>query len=179
MEVQKLLPVMLEAARTLTDQHQLIPIIGCSEQLPADLYQDIIPKESKWKSISGQTHRLMQHAKLALVASGTATLELGYLQTPMIVLYRVSPVTYYFGKMVIKIPNIALANIVLGKTVVPEFIQKELNPTQIAAAAEQLLTDHAAYADVKKALGGVRVGLGDPGASQRAAAVIWDYMKTL
>ncbi|HQV30925.1 MAG TPA: lipid-A-disaccharide synthase [Calditrichia bacterium] len=176
MEVAKLLPIMAESARQLCEEYDVLPIIGKSSQLPQALYDEVLPKDREWQTVTGQTHRLMQHAYLAMVASGTATLETGFLQTPMMVCYAVAPLTYYFGRMVIKIPNIALANIVLGKAAVPEFIQKDLNVPNLVRGAGRFLRDEGYYRSVREDLKGIREALGEPGASQRAAAEIVEFL---
>ncbi|RMH79229.1 MAG: hypothetical protein D6681_19325 [Calditrichaeota bacterium] len=123
-----------------------------------------------------EPHPLMQYAHAALVASGTATLELGYLQTPSVVLYRVSPLTYWLGRLLIKIDRIAMVNIVLGKKMVPELIQKDLTVPGVAAALEKYLTDPEYYQQVRRELARIREILGPPGASQRAAEYIVQFM---
>ncbi|MBZ0090523.1 MAG: lipid-A-disaccharide synthase, partial [Thermoanaerobaculia bacterium] len=113
---------------------------------------------------------------LALCASGTATLETGLLGTPMIVLYRLSPVTYRLAKLLVDVPHFSLVNLVLGRGVVPELLQREAEPGRIAATAESLLTDRRGIQRMRAELGGLRERLGAPGASERAAAEVADLL---
>jgi len=76
-----------------------------------------------------------------MVASGTATLETALMETPMVILYKVSSPSYYVGKMIIDISHIGLVNIIAGKTIVPELIQDEANPESIAAEVIDILTN--------------------------------------
>lgn len=169
MEVRNLLPVMARSAVALQTKFDCIPVIGRASQLPLSLYQEFLPHDADIHLISSQTHYLMRYSYAALVASGTATLECGYLQTPMAVLYSVSPVTYWLGKMLVKIDNISLANIVCGKRVVPEFIQKDITMENVNAALSRYFTEPEYYSSVKKELGQVKIALGKKGASKQAA----------
>ena len=176
MEVRNLLPVMIKSALTLQTKYDCVPVIGRASQLPLSLYEELLPGNADIHIVSSQTHYLMRYSHAALVASGTATLECGYLQTPMAVLYSVSPLTYWLGRMLVKIDNIALANIVCGKQVVPEFIQKEITVDNINAALGRYFGDAAYYSSVKENLGQIKSALGERGASKRAAQKIVAFL---
>lgn len=178
MEVRKLLPVMVAAAEKVQSRHACIPVIARVPHLPPALYEDALAGRPAIRMVENRSHLLMRHAYAALVASGTATLELGYLQTPMAVLYSVSPFTYWLGKRLIKINNIALANIVAGKTVVPEFIQHQVAVAPVSAAVSRYFSDESYYRSVREELGAVKQALGEPGASQRAAEKIWTFLSS-
>ena len=109
---------------------------------------------------------------LALCASGTATLEVGLLGTPMIMVYRLASWTYVLAKLLVHLPNVSLVNLVLGRRVVPELIQGDANPRRIAAEAARLLTDAGERGRMRAALAEVRGRLGEGGASRRAAAEV-------
>ncbi|CCW36035.1 lipid-A-disaccharide synthase [Chthonomonas calidirosea] len=125
----------------------------------------------------GSTYDLMAHADLLLVCSGTATLEAAVLQTPMIVLYRVSKwmeLEYRLRRMdkkVQEIKYIALPNILADRSIVPELIQQQATPQTIAERAVNLLTDLCARKQMRQALLDVRNLLGEPGASARTARI--------
>jgi lipid-A-disaccharide synthase len=176
MEVRNLLPVMIQSAVTLQTEFDCIPVIGRASQLPLSLYEEFLTANAGIPLVSSQTHYLMRYSYVTLVASGTATLECGYLQTPMAVLYSVSPVTYWLGKMLVKIDNIALANIVCGKRVVPEFIQKEITVNSVSAALCRFFAESAYYSSVKEELGRIKIALGEKGASKRAAEKIISFL---
>ncbi len=109
---------------------------------------------------------------LAFCASGTATLELGLLGTPLLVLYHLNRWTYLLARLLVKLPHISLVNLVLGRTVVPELLQHEAEPANVAAVAEALLTDPARVADLRSGLALLRGKLGASGAAARAAAAL-------
>ena len=111
----------------------------------------------------------MAHADAVVVTSGTATLETGWFATPMVVVYRTSPLTFFVGRMLVDVPYIALANIVAGRKVVQELIQSELTVGRLVAEAGALLTDPARAAQVRADLSVIRERLGGPGASARVA----------
>jgi lipid-A-disaccharide synthase len=113
---------------------------------------------------------------VALCASGTATLEVGLLGTPMVVVYRLARWTYLLARLLVRLPNFALVNLVLGREVVPELLQDEAEPGRIAAEAARLLTDGAARARVREGLAELRPRLGEGGASARAARQVAEVM---
>jgi lipid-A-disaccharide synthase len=106
-----------------------------------------------------------------LVASGTATLEAACAGTPMVVLYRVAPLTYLAGRIVLRVPDIGLVNLVAGTRVVPEVVQREVTPSRLAREVLPYLTDGDLVRDVSRRLLAVRAKLGRPGASERVAAM--------
>ena len=89
----------------------------------------------KVNMINGQTYDVISCADLAIVASGTATLETALLGVPMIIVYKISPLSYFVGKLIITVKNIGIVNIIAGKTIVPELIQGKANARSIAAEA--------------------------------------------
>ena len=122
--------------------------------------------------VAGPAHALMSAATLGLVASGTATVEAALVQMPMVVVYRLSPVTYALGRPFVHVPHYAMANLIAGRRVVKELIQNDFTPEAVAREAQALLDDSAARAALRTALGQVRERLGPPGASERAAGVV-------
>jgi len=176
MEVRNLLPVMVKTMEVLKQKFDFIPVLGRASQLSKTLYEEYIPADSGILLLSSQTHYLMRYSYAVMVASGTATLECGYLQTPMVVLYSVSPITYWLGRMMIKIENIALANIVSGKRVVPEFIQKDITVENVSSALARYFSEPEYYTSVRTDLGRIKKALGKQGASKRAAEQIVSFL---
>ena len=120
-----------------------------------------VESEDRFGAIAG--------SHLALCASGTATLEVGLLGTPMIVLYRLAHWSYLLARLLVRLPNFAMVNLVLGREVVPELLQGEAEPERIGAEALRLLGDPEARARVRAGLAELRPRLGEGGASARAA----------
>jgi lipid-A-disaccharide synthase len=111
-----------------------------------------------------------------MVSSGTATLEAGCLGVPLVVVYKVSPLTYLIAKRLVTISNIGLVNIVAGRTIAPEFVQERARPERIAECIVRLLTDRKIHEEVREQLSVVRKRLGRPGAAERAARIVLEVM---
>ena len=111
-------------------------------------------------------------ADVAITASGTATVQCALHQRPMVVVYRLSPLTYRLGKPFVNVDTYAMPNLVAGRRIVPELIQDEFTPESVANETVALLTDPARHASTREALRNVRERLGAPGASGRAADAI-------
>jgi lipid-A-disaccharide synthase len=122
--------------------------------------------------VSGETHAALGAATLALVASGTATVEAALLGVPMVVVYRVSRLTYGLGRPLVTVPHYAMVNLIAGRAVVPELMQSDFTPEKVAAEAAALLDDPGRREAMKRDLEEVRRRLGAPGASARAAAAV-------
>ena len=118
----------------------------------------------------------LQLMDAAVVASGTATLEAALCGVPMAVVYRTSWPTYLAARAVVRIPRIALVNIVGERLIVPEFVQQRATPGRVAQALIRLLRDEANSAEMKQSLEGVRAKLGPPGAVGRAASVVLELL---
>ena len=172
-EVARLLPVCLEAARNIAGQNKVRFILPLASTIARDFVERIIARHDVPVTvISHAIYEVLAASDLAIVASGTATLEAALLETPMIVIYRVSGLSYLLGKMLIQVENISLVNILAGKTIVPELIQDAANPAHIAALATGLLENPEERARMKAALSGIKNKLGTPGAAERAAALV-------
>jgi len=122
---------------------------------------------------AGRTHAVMRAADLLLVASGTAALEAALLGTPMVVCYRVSRATAFVARRVLRVPWISLANLVLGRAVVPElYTPADATPARLAAEALRLLDTPAARAAQRAAFAELAAELGPPGVADRAAQLV-------
>jgi lipid-A-disaccharide synthase len=123
-------------------------------------------------TIEGRTDDVLAAADVAVVASGTVTVQAALHQCPMVVVYRLSSLTYRLGKPFVHVDTYAMANLVAGRRVVPELIQDDFTPERVAAEALRVLTDPAHRAVVRRDLGEVRARLGATGASTRAAEAV-------
>jgi lipid-A-disaccharide synthase len=123
-------------------------------------------------TVEGRTDDVLAAADVALVASGTVTVQAALHQCPMVVVYRLSSLTYRLGKPFVHVDTYAMANLVAGHRVVPELIQDDFTPERVAAEALRVLTDSAHRAAVRRDLGEVRARLGATGASTRAAQAV-------
>jgi len=127
--------------------------------------------------VEGHSDDVLASADVALVASGTVTVQAALHECPIVVVYRLSPLTYHLGKPFVHVDTYAMANLVAGRRVVPELIQEDFTPERVAAEALRVLTDPAHAASVRRDLHEVRGRLGTPGASARAAQAVIDVAR--
>jgi lipid-A-disaccharide synthase len=118
---------------------------------------------------SERTHDVLASATAAVVASGTATVEAALLGTPMVVVYRLSPVTYTLGRRLVRVPHVAMANLIAGERLVTELVQGDFTPEAVVREVLSLLDDDERRRHVQAGLAEVRRRLGGGGASARAA----------
>jgi len=104
-----------------------------------------------------------------VAASGTVTLQAAIHGTPMVIMYKVSAVSYWLGRALVRVPNIGLVNLVAGEQIVPELVQHEASAENIASAVENLLADEDTFNYLKQKLFALRNVLGGGGASKRVA----------
>lgn len=123
------------------------------------------------KRIEGETYNALAAADCAIVASGTATVEAALLGTPMVVVYRVAPLTAFILRRMVHTPFFSMVNLVAGRRIVPELIQDDFTSAAVAAEVRRLLESPAAREEMKEGLAGVRKSLGSGGAIERAADV--------
>jgi lipid-A-disaccharide synthase len=177
-EVTKLLPEMLRAAEILA---QKIPdvqfVLPLADTLEEKNISDISKSSPvKIKVIAGLTYDVISSADLAIVASGTATLETALLGVPMIIVYKVSPFSALIGRMIINVQHIGLVNIIAGRTIVPELIQSDANGQCIASEALAILLNEEKRQEIVVQLADIRAKLGSPGAARRAAQLALDML---
>jgi len=122
--------------------------------------------------VAGHTHAILGAASAGIVASGTATVEAALMDLPMVVVYRVSRLTYALGRPFVKVPHYAMANLLAGREVVKELIQGDFQPEAVTTEVLALLEDPGRREPVRRGLAEIRARLGPPGASTRAAAVV-------
>jgi lipid-A-disaccharide synthase len=127
--------------------------------------------------LDGRADELLQVADVALVASGTVTVQAALHECPMVVVYRLSPLTYRLGRPFVRVNTFAMANLVAGSRVVPELIQHDFTPERVAAEALDILTNPARATEMREDLRKVRVRLGTPGASDRAAQAVLEVAR--
>ncbi|QDR82068.1 lipid-A-disaccharide synthase [Sporomusa termitida] len=173
-EISTLLPVMLAACELIVEK-----LPDCQFYLPV---ASTISREMLQTMLAGQAvkitltsdypYDLMGLADAAIAASGTATLETSLMGAPTVIIYRMETLTYILGKLLVKIPDIGLPNIVAGRRIVPELLQAAVNPGAIAAETVKLIADPAVRNQVLADLAEVKAKLGQTGAVKRVAEVI-------
>jgi lipid-A-disaccharide synthase len=169
-EVEAILPVLLAAARRIANELPIEIRIIRAPTIPQEMLEEPVGLSGlPVEIVAADRFAAVADSHVALCASGTATLEVGLLGTPMVMVYRMGGWTYILGRLLVRLPHVSLVNLVLGRKVVPELIQSEANPERIADEAVRLLTDADARAAMRAGLAEVRSRLGEGGASGRAA----------
>jgi lipid-A-disaccharide synthase len=179
-EVKALLPPLVGAAKIISKDFP-----SCRFMLPLastvrkDLVQGFIAESHlSLDVVEGRTFEVMKAADLLLVVSGTATLEGAIAGVPMVIIYRLSPLSYLIGRLLVKVKCIGLANIVVGKKVVPELIQGDVTPQRIAHEAAMILRNPATREKIETEFKLVKEKLGERGASHRVAHIALHMMGT-
>jgi len=177
-EVEALLPTMLATVAQLARELPIEVRLIQAPTIPQEVLTEAIELSGLPVSIvADDRFAAIADSHLALCASGTATLEVGLLGTPIIVLYRLAAWTYLLGRLLVRLPDISLVNLVLGRRVVPELIQGAATPPKIAAEVVRLLGDRAALARMRQGLAELRGRLGQGGATARAAREVAGFLR--
>jgi len=175
-EVRQILPDLVDAVRVIrARQPGLQVVLARAPHLPDAVFAPAMAPGAGLPAIrivEGAADTVLAAADLALVASGTITVQAALHECPMVVVYRLSPITYRIGRPFVRVDTFAMANLVAGRRVVPELIQGDFTPDAVAREALALLTDRDASARMRADLRAVRAKLGPPGASRRAAEAV-------
>jgi len=174
-EVRRILPTLLAAGERMSDRLPSTArfLLIKAPHLSWEIYRQALEHSSlKPKVVERWDYDGIYCCDLVMVASGTATLECGLLERPMLIVYKTSWTTYGISRLLIKIPFIGLVNVVAQRKIVPEFIQHRANPAAIAKAALELWGSASERATMRSAFQKIRGSLGTPGASQRAAEAV-------
>lgn len=173
-EIERMLPVMLDSAKIIANrQPDWRFVISCADSnLEQTIRIIMASKKSNYPIISDRFRDLLSACDVAAVTSGTATLEAAIQKKPMVVLYKMSPLSYSLARLLVRIKHISLVNIIADRSVVPELIQGKANANALAETLTPFITEATLRKSVITALESVRNNLGTPGASARAAKAI-------
>ena len=173
MEIEKMLPTLLEGAKLIKKQLPEVSfVMPRAGTIPVSLLEEKIQASGlEVKITEGNNYDLFSVADLALATSGTVTLEAALCGLGSVIVYKTNPVTYFIAKLVVNIPHIGLPNIVAAKSVLPELIQNDFTPAKVAQEALALL-ESKRNAKMKEDLAYVKERLGKPGAVGRVAELV-------
>jgi lipid-A-disaccharide synthase len=171
-ELRRHLPVMLAAAGRIAAEtgaklRMVLPALALAKQA-----ESLIAEMPGLTLQTGGLPEALQRATVALASTGTVTLECAWFGVPTVALYKTSPLTYAIGKRIVTVKYLAMPNLLANEAVMPEFIQHEATPENLANAVIALLKDAPRRAAVRARLASVVASLGQPGASHRAARTI-------
>jgi len=178
-EVSRILPDLMAAAslvRSVVPDAQFV--VARAPNLADDLFEPVrranLPRTVM---VEGDTDAVLASADVTLTASGTATVQAALHDSPMVIVYRVSPLTYTLGRWLLTVDTFGMPNLIAGRRIVPELIQHEFTPQAVAREAISMLTDAARGARIREDLREVRQKLGSAGASHRAAKAILGHAR--
>jgi lipid-A-disaccharide synthase len=172
-EVRAILPGLLDAAKIIRDRLPAAQfVLARAPHLPDELFASSDPGGPPIAVIENATDQVLGAVDVALVASGTVTVQAALRECPMVVVYRLSPLTYRLGRPFVHVDTFAMANLVAGRQVVPELVQDAFTPDAVATHALALLEDPSRGDAMRAELRAVKAKLGTPGASRRAAEAV-------
>ena len=172
-EVRAHLPALLESVCHLAEHLPIDARLIQAPAVPRELFDRLIEEAGvEVERIERNRFSAVASAHLALCASGTATVEVGLLGTPMIVVYRLTRWSYWLARLLVDLEHFSMVNLVLGARAVPELAQDDMRPANLAAEARRLLEDPQAITAQREALAELRPRLGSSGASRRAATEV-------
>jgi lipid-A-disaccharide synthase len=174
-EVSRILPDLAAAARLIRSNVPTAQfVVARAPHLDDSLFEAVRPDEAgvPFAIVEGDTDTVLASADVALTASGTATVQAALHDTPMVVVYRMAPLSYQLARRVVTLDTIGMVNLIAGETIAPEFVQDAFTPEAVAREATSMLTDRDRAARIRAGLASVRARLGGPGASRRAADAI-------
>jgi lipid-A-disaccharide synthase len=172
-EVERLLPVLRDAVARITAQlPQAQFVIARAPALDDHLFSRSTWSGARPVEVLARTDDVLAISDIAITASGTATVQAALHGRPMVVEYRLSPLTYRLGRRFLLVDNVAMVNLIAGRRIVPELIQDDCTAENIAAEALSFLTNPARAEEARQGLEIVRTKLGGPGASGRAAEAV-------
>lgn len=177
-EIKQILPEMVKTVHNFKkrENNHYEFLISLADTVSPKIFYPIVEPIKNSISIVDETYELMKYSDLVICKSGTSTLEAGFIGTPTIVVYKTSLLSYLIARHFIKIGMIALPNIVSGKKIVPELIQKDVNPTDIIKNIDLILNNNQNYQKMKKELSLLHEKLGNKKASQNVARIAFSII---
>jgi lipid-A-disaccharide synthase len=166
----------MQACRQISASRPVQFVLALAPGLRAPQMSAHLRPDVPVRVVEHETYNALGAADLAIVSSGTATVEAALMNAPMIVIYRVAPLTAAIARLLVRTPYFAMVNLIAGKRIVPELVQKDLTPERVAAEATRLLDSPNARAEIQAGLAVVRERLGPQGAIDRAADVIVEML---
>ena len=176
-ELAQHLPVLHQACVLIQRELPVQFVIAAAHGYKAAELREGWPAGVTPRLLEGQTYDALAAADAAVVSSGTATVEAALLDVPMVVIYRVTPLTAFLAKPLLRTPFFSMVNLIAERGVVPELIQHDFTPERVAGEVLRLLRDSTAREELRAGLAEVRQALGPPGAIERASDFIAALLK--
>jgi len=177
-ELERIGPDMAAAIPLIRERvPTLQTVMACAPGLPDEAFDVFGSGPGAPVRVPGRADDVLNASDVVLTASGTATVQAALHERPMVVVYRLSPLTYRLGRPFVRVDTYAMANLVAGERLVPELIQEAFTPERVRDEVVALLTDTRRHEAIRAGLRNVRARLGDAGASGRAADAVLDVAR--
>lgn len=179
-EIERMLPVMLEAAKKIRAERPYAQFILPQAQSISDqlLRSYLDQTDLGIQIIKNEPYDVIQCCDVVITTSGTATLEIALLQVPMVIVYKLAELTYWLGRWLVKTPFIGLPNIIAGRAIIKELIQHDASACNIAEEILKILTDEEYNITMRRALAEVKERLGDGGGSKNMADLALEMLES-
>jgi lipid-A-disaccharide synthase len=171
-EIAHHMPTLMQACQIIQQGRDVQFVLALAPGVQQAQIVRYLKPDVPMRVVEDATYDALGAADLSIVSSGTATVEAALMDAPMIVVYRLAPLTAAIAKLLVRTPMFAMVNLIAGKQVVPELVQKDFTAERLAKEAIRLLNSPGARAEMRRGLGEVREKLGPPGAVERAADLI-------
>jgi len=171
-ELEKHTQPLLEAIRLMGRQRKDMQYVVAGLSSLSDSYYEVFNKIDSLELIKDDPYPMMSYANAAVVASGTATLETAFLGTPLIVIYKITPLSYLIGKLLVHIEHLAMPNLIINERAIPELIQNEATGENISKQVLCIISDHNARQKMLNKLEKLKTSLGEPGCAKIVASTI-------
>ncbi|MGD2278524.1 MAG: lipid-A-disaccharide synthase [Candidatus Omnitrophota bacterium] len=180
-EIASMFPLMLDAAEMILKKRKNVNfVVAENSNIDKALYDAALAGHSslRVKRVKDKTFDCLNECDFAIVTSGTATLETAVMEKPMVISYRTSALTAALFRLFAKTTRIGLVNIIAGKEIAPEILQEDATPENLSQKVLEIINDENRMRDIKQELKKVKECLGGEGASRKAAAAVYEFIKT-
>jgi lipid-A-disaccharide synthase len=171
-EIAHHMPTLMQACRLIQKTHSVQFVLALAPGVNKSQIAPYLTPEVPMIAVEDATYDALGAANLSIVSSGTATVEAALMDAPMVVVYRLAPLTASIARVLVRTPMFAMVNLIAGTRIVPELVQNDFTPERLAGEAARLLDSPEARTEIKRGLAEVREKLGPPGAVERAADLI-------
>ncbi|MBZ5661798.1 MAG: lipid-A-disaccharide synthase [Acidobacteriia bacterium] len=178
-EIAHHMPLLMQACRLIAQGRDVQFVLALAPGMSKSQFAGYLQADVPMHVVEDVTYDVLGAADVAIVSSGTATVEAALMDAPMIVVYRLAPLTAAIARWLVRTPMFAMVNLIAGKRVVPELVQKDFTPERVAQQAIHLLDSPEAREEMRIGLAEVRAKLGPPGAIDRAADIIAAMLKQM
>lgn len=176
-EIAHHMPTLVQACALIQKQRPVQFVLALAPGMNRDQIAQYPNSEVTIHVVEDATYDALGAADVSIVSSGTATVEAALMDAPMIVVYKLSPLTAGIARLLVHTPMFAMVNLIAGRQVVPELVQQDFTPERVLREVSRLLDSPEAGAEMRHGLAEVREKLGPPGAIDRAADLIADMLR--